>query len=228
MGPGARLSLAGCAALAMLALALPGCGGGATAAPDRADARQASGATPAPDQADARQAGEGAPAEKGAGQKGAGQKGAGTAASDGAPGTSASADGTAASDGAPGASASASQTTASGGARADGCPAQLGRFVDSLESLRRRLVAGLTYGEYADAVRALRARYATIPIARLTPACLLATGTPSERAFNLYAEAANAWGECLSQPGCDAADVEAPLQAEWHLASRQLEALRRR
>lgn len=208
MGPGARLSLAGCAALAMLALALPGCGGGATAAPDRADARQAGG---------------GAPAEKGAGQKGAG-----TAASDGAPGTSESADGTAASDGAPGASASASQTAASGGARADGCPAQLGRFVDSLESLRRRLVAGLTYGEYADAVRALRARYATIPIARLTPACLLATGTPSERAFNLYAEAANAWGECLSQPGCDAADVEAPLQAEWHLASRQLEALRRR
>jgi hypothetical protein len=111
---------------------------------------------------------------------------------------------------------------------AGACPIELGRFADSLQRLRRRLVAGLSYDDYVGAVRDLRSEYAAIPIDTIAPTCLLATGTPSERAFDIYIEAANRWGECLSEPGCDAGDVEAPLQAEWHLASRQLDALRRR
>jgi len=106
-----------------------------------------------------------------------------------------------------------------------GCPTELARFTDSLRQLRRDLVAGLTYDEYVAAVKALRGEYAAIRVDAVPPACLLATGTPSERAFDVYIEAANRWGECLSEPGCDAADVEAPLQAEWHLASRQLKAM---
>jgi hypothetical protein len=102
------------------------------------------------------------------------------------------------------------------------CPTELTRFADSLQRLRHRLVAGLTYDQYVAAVKALRSEYAAIRVDAVPPACLLATGTPSERAFDVYIEAANRWGECLSEPGCDAADVEAPLQAEWHLASRQL------
>jgi|ERR1700742_3475788 len=109
-----------------------------------------------------------------------------------------------------------------------GCPTELSRFTDSLRRLRRRLVAGLRYDEYVGAVKDLRSEYAAIPVDTMAPACLLSTGTPSERAFDVYVEAANRWGECLSEPGCDAGDVEAPLQAEWHLASRQLDALRRR
>lgn len=166
-----RLAPLGCAALAALALALPGCGGGASAAPEKARGEQGAAGT-----------------EAAAGEDG-GTAGAGAAVH---------------------------------------CPATLREFAAGLEKLRRRLVAGLTYAEYAAAVKRLRGSYAAIAVGRLSPACLLANGTPAERAFNLYVEAANAWGECLAEPGCGAGDVEAPLQAEWKLASRQLDALRLR
>jgi hypothetical protein len=168
MRVGSWLSAAGCAALASLALVLPGCGGdsratGTTGGAGRVVPTRAGGKRPSPEPV-----------------------------------------------------------------LAGGCPTELSRFTDSLQRLRQRLVAGLTYDAYVGAVRDLRSEYAAIPIETIAPACLLSTGTPSERAFDVYVEAANRWGECLSEPGCDGGDVEAPLQAEWHLASRQLEALRRR
>jgi len=170
MRAGRWLGATVCAALASLALILPGCGGSSTTA-----------------------------------QETAGGQGGG--------------------------SASAAAKTGSEGVGISlptgGCPTELSRFAGSLQRLRRRLVAGLTYDEYVGAVKALRSEYAAIPVDAVAPTCLLETGTPSERAFDVYLEAANRWGECLSQPGCDGSDVEAPLQAEWHLASRQLEALRR-
>lgn len=113
-------------------------------------------------------------------------------------------------------------------ANAPRCPASLLAFAAGLEKLRHRLVAGLTYAEYVSAVKRLRGSYAAIAVDRLSPACLVATGTPAERAFDVYIEAANTWGDCLSEAGCDAGDVEAPLQAEWKAASRQLDALRLR
>jgi hypothetical protein len=176
MRPRRWLAAAGCAALTALALALPGCGGGAPATPEKAGAQAGSGTGTVSSGADK-------PASGGAGD---------------------------------------------GSTTALRCPATLHRFAAGLESLRQRLVAGLTYAEYVASVKRLRASYATIAVDRLSPACLLAAGTPAERAFDLYIEAANAWGECLSEPGCDAADVEAPLQAEWKLAARQLDALRLR
>lgn len=100
-------------------------------------------------------------------------------------------------------------------------------FAAGLEKLRHRLVAGLTYAEYVAAVKRLRVSYGAISVDRLSPSCLIATGTPAERAFDVYVEAANTWGECLSEPGCDAGQVEAPLQAEWKTASRQLDEVRR-
>ncbi len=108
------------------------------------------------------------------------------------------------------------------------CPGSVRQFAAGLETLRRRLAGGLTYAEYVGSVKRLRGSYAAIAVDRLSPACLIAAGTPAERAFDVYIEAANAWGECLSEPGCGAGDVEAPLQAEWKLASRQLDALRLR
>jgi hypothetical protein len=158
MRAGSWLSAAGCAALASLALTLPGCGG----------------------------------------------------------------------DSSPAAESTIARSGEVGPTLARSCPTELSRFTDSLQRLRHRLVAGLTYDEYVGAVRDLRSEYAAIPIDTVAPTCLLSTGAPSERAFDVYVEAANRWGECLSEPGCDAGDVEAPLQAEWHLASRQLDALRRR
>ncbi len=175
MRPRRWLAAAGCVALAALALALPGCGGGASAAPDKADAKP--------------------------------QSAAATVAPSGENDSSGGGDPTA--------------TTAH-------CPASVHEFATGLAKLRRRLVGGLTYAEYVSAVKRLRENYAAIAVDRLSPACLIATGTPAERAFDVYIEAANAWGECLSEPGCDAGDVEASLQAEWKLASRQLDALRLR
>lgn len=114
------------------------------------------------------------------------------------------------------------------GGSATGCPASLREFAAGLEKLRHGLVAGLTYAEYVGSVKRLRSSYAAIAVDRLSPACLISAGTPAERAFDVYIEAANTWGECLSEPGCDAGDVEAPLQADWKTASRQLDALRLR
>lgn len=166
MRAGPWLSAAGCAALASLAIALPGCGG----------------SSPAAEQTSASPAGRVAPAREDSRPNG------------------------------PDASSS--------------CPTELSRFAASLRRLRRHLVAGLTYDQYFAAVKALRSEYAAIPVDAVPPSCLLAIGTPSEKAFDTYIEAANRWGDCLSEPGCDAGDVEAPLQAEWHLASRQLDAAR--
>lgn len=175
MRPRRWLAAAGCAALAALALLLPGCGGGApAAAPEKAGAQSGSGAGPAVPGAGRPESGGDSPAA------------------------------------------------------ALRCPASLQRFAAGLEQLRHRLVAGLTYAEYVGTVKRLRRGYEAIAVDRLSPSCLVATGTPAERAFDIYVEAANTWGQCLSEPGCDAGDVEAPLQAEWKLASRQLDALRRR
>lgn len=157
------LALLGCAALAVLALFLPGCGGGG-------DKTRAT--TPA---------------------------------------------GTSAAKPRKAAPAAARNTTSPAN-----CRAQLGSFVDSLETLRRRLATGLTYAQYSGHVEDLRSAYAAIPVARLTPTCLIAVGTPSERALDVYLEAANAWGECLAEAGCTAADVEATLQSEWRGALRPL------
>jgi hypothetical protein len=119
------------------------------------------------------------------------------------------------------------QRTTSGAAQATAgtpgrCRAQLGSFVDSLDSLRRRLATGLTYAQYSSRVAGLRSAYAAIPVSRLAPPCLVAVGTPSERAFDVYLGAANTWGGCLAEPGCSAADVETTLQSEWHRAVRPL------
>ncbi|HET9678339.1 MAG TPA: hypothetical protein VFP21_12645, partial [Solirubrobacterales bacterium] len=44
-------------------------------------------------------------------------------------------------------------------------------------------------------------------------------GTPGEQAFNRYIEAANDWGECVSEAGCSSATVEPVLQRRWRIAS---------
>jgi hypothetical protein len=102
------------------------------------------------------------------------------------------------------------------------CPAKLGAFVDSLNRLRRQLAVGLSYEQYAAKIKALRASYDRIPVDHLAIDCLTATGTPSERAFNKYIDAANAWGECLADASCTTATIEPVLQRKWRVASRFL------
>jgi hypothetical protein len=102
---------------------------------------------------------------------------------------------------------------------ADACRKMLGSFVDSMADLRRKLAVGISYEDYLGEVQELRATYAAIPDDRLGLGCLLAAGTPGERALNRYMAAANDWGECLTTAGCETATVEPRLQREWARAS---------
>jgi hypothetical protein len=102
------------------------------------------------------------------------------------------------------------------------CRAQLGGLVDSLGRLRVRLATGLSYEEYAAAVKRARRTYAALDAEALPADCLVAAGTAAEKSLNRYIEAANAWGECLADAGCDAGVVEPELQRDWQVASHWL------
>jgi hypothetical protein len=120
-------------------------------------------------------------------------------------------------------STAASQRTASQPAAhapaARPCPASLDALVRSLDHLRSRLAAGLSYEQYAAGMGALRISYDSVPVAHLTIDCLASTGTPAEKALNKYIDAANTWGECLADASCTTASVEPVLQRKWRLAS---------
>jgi hypothetical protein len=104
----------------------------------------------------------------------------------------------------------------------DLCQSQLGGFVGSMDGLRRRLAVGVTYDQYVAEVRGIRSTYGEIPTDRLQIECLTAVAAPGERAFNRYIEAANDWGECVSQLGCGSAEIEPVLQRRWRIASHFL------
>jgi hypothetical protein len=102
------------------------------------------------------------------------------------------------------------------------CQGQLGGFVGSMDSLRRRLAVGVTYDQYVNEVDAIRSTYARIPAEEVAIDCLAAVGTPAEKAFNRYIEAANDWGGCVSEAGCESGAVEPALQRRWRIASHFL------
>ena len=104
----------------------------------------------------------------------------------------------------------------------DLCQSQLGSFVGSMDGLRRRLAVGVTYDQYVAEVRGIRSTYGEIPIDRLQIDCLTAVATPGEKAFNRYIEAANEWGECVSELGCGSGEIEPVLQRRWRIASHFL------
>jgi len=104
------------------------------------------------------------------------------------------------------------------------CQVQVGSFVASMDSLRRRLAVGVTFDQYLAEVRGIRSTYRKIPIEKVEIACLGTVGTPAEKAFNRYIEAANDWGECVSEAGCSSETVEPVLQRRWRIASHFLSA----
>ncbi|HET7416995.1 MAG TPA: hypothetical protein VFJ61_05175 [Solirubrobacterales bacterium] len=102
------------------------------------------------------------------------------------------------------------------------CQSRLGSFVASMDSLRRRLAVGVTYDQYVAEVRGIRSTYRKVPIERIEIDCIDAVGAPGEKAFNHYIEAANQWGECVSEAGCSSETVEPVLQRRWRIASHFL------
>jgi hypothetical protein len=108
------------------------------------------------------------------------------------------------------------------GATGNRCAAQLGDVLDSMEKLRTRLVAGLAYEQYVGAVKSVLAIYGAVPVDELALACLRTTGTPAEKGINRYVAAGNVWTDCVEVPSCEAASIEADLQAKWKQASGYL------
>lgn len=106
------------------------------------------------------------------------------------------------------------------------CRGQVGAFLDTMSSLRERLTTGLSYEEYVGEVGVIRVAYDEVPVRQLALPCLSAAGTPGELAFDRYIAAANSWGECIEEEGCDAASVEPVLQKQWRRASLLLDEAR--
>jgi hypothetical protein len=107
------------------------------------------------------------------------------------------------------------------------CKRQVGGFLGAMDSLRERLVAGLSYEQYVAEIDQVRASYDAVPVDQLALGCVSGAGTPGEKAFGKYIEAANAWGECIGESGCDAPTVEPILQKQWRVASHLLDEARR-
>lgn len=107
------------------------------------------------------------------------------------------------------------------------CELRLRGFLGSMDTLRARLAAGLSYNDYLAGVRATKAAYRGIDASQLPIGCLATVGTPAERAFNRYIGAANAWGDCLATTACDTESVEPKLQRRWALASELLSTAQR-
>jgi hypothetical protein len=95
-------------------------------------------------------------------------------------------------------------------------------FIGSMAALRDKLARGLSYDDYLGEVQSVRSLYSEIDTGKLTLGCLLASGGTGERAFNLYIDAANAWGDCLATVSCDTRSIEPRLQRKWALAAHQL------
>lgn len=106
------------------------------------------------------------------------------------------------------------------------CRGQVGAFIDTMSTLRDRLVSGLSYEEYVGEIGVVRAAYDEVPVQKLTLPCLSSTGTPAELAFDKYIAAANSWGGCIEEEGCDAAKIEPVLQKQWRRAALLLDEAR--
>ncbi|MBS1880797.1 MAG: hypothetical protein JST31_14900, partial [Actinobacteria bacterium] len=109
---------------------------------------------------------------------------------------------------------------------APSCSNELTGFLEQLEHLRRSLVIGVSYEQYVAELGTVRKSYQGIPVAELDLACVSGPATSAENSFDGYLAAANTWGECVSESGCETAALEPKLQRRWRLAAKQLEAAR--
>lgn len=103
------------------------------------------------------------------------------------------------------------------------CLQQIGGFLETMATLRERLVSGLSYEEYVGEIGFVRAAYDEVPVTKLALPCLSAAATPAELAFDRYIGAANSWGDCIEEAGCDAPTIEPVLQKQWRRASLLLD-----
>jgi hypothetical protein len=109
-------------------------------------------------------------------------------------------------------------------AAATTCSTGLGDFLAQLEHLRRSLAIGVSYEQYVAELGTVRGSYRRVPVAKLDLACVSGPASSAESSFDGYLAAANAWGECVSEAGCETAALEPRLQREWRAAAKRLAA----
>lgn len=102
------------------------------------------------------------------------------------------------------------------------CASALTAFVAQLEHLRRSLVIGVSYEQYVAELGAVRKSYQRVPVGKLDLACVSGPATSAEKSFDGYLAAANAWGDCVEESGCETAALEPRLRREWRAAAVQL------
>jgi hypothetical protein len=107
------------------------------------------------------------------------------------------------------------------------CASRLGGFLGGLEHLRRSLAIGVSYEQYVAELGTLRKSYEQVPVGKLDFACVTGAAEDAEESFDGYLAAANAWGDCISEAGCETAELEPKLQRKWRAAAGRLAAARR-
>jgi hypothetical protein len=107
------------------------------------------------------------------------------------------------------------------------CAHGLGGFLAQLEHLRRSLAIGVSYEQYVAELGTVREAYQQVPVGELDLACVSGPADSAERSFDGYLAAANAWGNCVSEAGCETASLEPKLQGMWRLAAKLLAAAKR-
>jgi hypothetical protein len=102
------------------------------------------------------------------------------------------------------------------------CSSHLTGFLDQLDRLRRSLVVGVSYEQYVSELGTVRRSYEQVPVAKLDLACVSGPADSAEQSFDSYLRAANTWGNCVSESGCETSALEPKLRRKWQIAARQL------
>ena len=83
---------------------------------------------------------------------------------------------------------------------------------------------GVSYEQYVAELATVRRTYQRVPVGELDLACVSGPASRAERSFDGYLAAANTWGDCVSEAGCETTTLEPKLQRKWRAAARQLAA----
>jgi hypothetical protein len=110
---------------------------------------------------------------------------------------------------------------------ASSCASHLEPLLDQLDHLRKSLVIGVSYEQYVAELETVRRTYANIPVGELDLACLSGAAAGAEESFDGYLAAANTWGDCVSETGCETVSLEPKLQRMWKAAAAKLRAAQR-
>jgi hypothetical protein len=105
----------------------------------------------------------------------------------------------------------------------DACEAEVGKFLDALETLDSRLNVGVQFADYGRYVGDVSVQYNKLDIKAMDQDCIRKVGVPAENAFNDYTSAQNTWNKCISHLlSCSLVDIKPQLHKKWQAAAREI------